>query len=449
MLLISTRNYTVKMRYYYNNNGQHYFQRTIPVGLRRYYKGKKVVRHKLPSIQSLMVAEIHRLARHYDVHFTALKRGEGTPQQVQEQAVAILAVHGVLPGDGNTPARVPEGMHAYPHLDEIDDYIRDKQLAGTMTSADVLAASLLTKPMPILLSQALLIYFENHANGQKAKFQQGVIKRWKHIYDVTGGDIALVDVTRDMARRYVKHRLSTVKTGTVERELKTIRAVINKVIIEKSLNIKNQFERLSIANKGKDKKVREDFTQAELKALLNGCVAKNDDIRTLILVVCLTGARPSEIAGLRRSDIYLNDSIPHIDIVEYAGRTLKTKTSLRKVPLVPLAQTWVAAQLARHTDEELFPRYCDGVEVFGDAVSATTSKYIKTFAKDKSLYSGRHTVKTLLDQADIFEYTTESIGGWGKASISRGYGTGHSLQQKQEALVKALSPIVVGTTIQP
>lgn len=448
MLIISTRNLTVKMRYYYSNNGQNYFQRSIPVGLRRYYQGRKVVRHKLPSVHSLMVAEIERLARHYDLHFKALKKGEGTPQQIQEQAVAILAVHGVLPGDGNRPARVPQGMYPYPHLDEIEDYLQERAQNGTMTSADRLAESLLTKPMPILLSQALLIYFENHPNGQKSGFKKGVIKRWKHIYGVTGGDIPLVDVTRDMARRYVKHRSASVKTGTVERELKTIRAVINKVIAEKSLPIKNEFERLAIANKGKDSKVREDFTHAELKALLKGCIAKGDEIRTLILTVCLTGARPSEIAGLRREDVYLNDPIPHIDIVDYASRTLKTKTSRRKVPLIPLAQAWVASQLSSHADGVLFPRYCDGVEVFGDAVSATTSKYIKSFAKNKSLYSGRHTIKTLLDQADISEYTTESIGGWGKASISRGYGTGHSLQQKQDALIKALSPIVVGTTIQ-
>lgn len=450
MLLISTRNIQIKMRYYTNNNGQNYFQRAIPKDLRRYFRGERVVRQKLPSVHSKMIVELERLARNYDLYFKALKRGnEGTPKEIQDQALAILDVHGVLPLAAVTPARVPAGEYDYPHLDEIEEYIRDREQAGTMTKSDELAKFLLTKPLPILLSQALEIYFDNHPNGQKADFQKGVLKRWKHIYGVTGGDIPLVDVTRDMARRYVKHRLGTVRTGTVERELKTIRAVINKVIIEKSLDINNEFERLAIANKGKDKRVREDFTHTELKSLLRGCIAKGDDIRTLIMVACLTGARPSEIAGLRREDVYLNDPIPHIDIVEYASRTLKTKTSLRKIPLVPLAQTWVATQLASHEDDALFPRYCDGHEVFRDAVSATTSKYIKQFAKDKSLYSGRHTIKTLLDQADVSEYTTESIGGWGKASISRGYGTGHSLKQKQDALIKALSPIVVGATIQP
>ncbi|WP_439650824.1 tyrosine-type recombinase/integrase [Polynucleobacter parvulilacunae] len=311
-----------------------------------------------------------------------------------------------------------------------------------MTKSDELAKAWLSKPLPILLSQALEIYFENHVNGQKEKFQKGVIKRWKHVYDVTGGDIPLDDVTRDMGRRYVRHRLKSVKTGTIERELKTIRAVINKTIIERSLKITNVFERLSIPNKGGDKKVREDFEISELSSILKGCVAKGDDIRILILVACLTGARPSEIAGLRREDVYLNDPIPHIDIVEYASRTLKTKSSLRKVPLIPLAAKWLGKLLNSHQDEAVFTRYCDGFEVFGDNVSATTSKYIKTYANNKSLYSGRHTTKTLLDQANTPEHLSEAIGGWGKASISRGYGTGHSLKQKYDALIEAFKPLV-------
>jgi hypothetical protein len=50
-------------------------------------------------------------------------------------------------------------MHEYPHLDYIEDYLRDKKQAGTMTKVDELAQLLLSKPMPILLSQAPEIYY--------------------------------------------------------------------------------------------------------------------------------------------------------------------------------------------------------------------------------------------------------------------------------------------------
>jgi integrase len=444
MLLIQTKNITVKLRYYYSNNGQHWFQRSVPKALQRYYGNQKLVRHKLPSNNAQMLVEIDRLSRHYDQHFRALKSGEGgTPQQIQEQAVALLASHGVLPGEGLTPAKVPRGMYEWPHLDYIEEYLRDKKQAGTMTSVDILAEQILTKPLPLLLSQALELYFENHVKGQQLKFRNGVIKRWKNIYSATGSDIPLELVTRDMAKLYVKQRLNSVKTGTVDREVKTINAVINKAIVEASLKITNPFERLVIPNKGGDSKPREDFSPLELKNLIADCANRGDEIRIMVLVTCLTGARPGEIAGLRREDVYWNGAVPYIDIAAYASRTVKTKNSLRTVPLIPLAAKWLKAQLESHEEGVVFPRYCDGNEVFGENVSGATRRYIKTLLKaDKSLYSGRHTVKTLLDEANTAEYLSEAIGGWGESSISRGYGKGHSLKQKYDALVGAFKPIL-------
>jgi len=167
MLLISTKNITVKLRYHVNNNGQNYFQRAIPKNLQRFFGDKRNVTHKLPSTHSAMILEVERLARYYDQHFRALKSGEsGTPQQIQEEAAALLAAHGLLPGDGNVPARVPQGEYAFPHLDSIWDYLRDKKAAGTMTKVDTLAEHLLTKSMPVLLSQAPQVYFDNHEKGK-------------------------------------------------------------------------------------------------------------------------------------------------------------------------------------------------------------------------------------------------------------------------------------------
>lgn len=442
MLLISTQNIAVKLRYYFNNNGQHYFQRHVPKSLRRFYGNKTVIRHKLPSIHSQMLLEVNRLARHYDKQFKDLKSGSGgTPSQMQAQAIALLATYGVLPGEGVLPAQVPHGYYAYPHLSDIDHYLTVKKQAGTMTQVDTLAEQLLIQAAPVLLSQAPEIYFESHGKGATEKFRRGVLKRWKNIYGVTGGDIPLSEVTRDMARRYIGYR-SSVRTATIERELKTIRAIINAVIREKSLSFKNQFERLRIPNKGRDSVVRKPFSLDEYRTLIKACLAKGDEIRTLILLTCLTGARPSEIAGLRREDLHLTDPHPHFDIVEYGNRTLKTKNSIRKTPLIPIAVKAIDGLLGTHQEAVLFPRYCDGDQVFGDNVSAATGRYIQSLGIEKKLYSARHTVKTLLDQAGIPEYLSEAIGGWGKASISRGYGSGHSIAAKYAALEKSLAKVL-------
>lgn len=443
MLLICTKNITVKLRYYVNNHGQHYFQRAIPKGLRRFFENKRNVTHKLPSTHAAMLLEIERLARHYDQHFRALKNGRsGTPQQIQDQAVALLAAHGVLPGWGKKPALVPEGMYAFPHLDSIEDYLRDKKAAGTMSDVDCLAEQILTKPMPVLLSQAPQIYFDNHENGQKKKFKKDTEKHWRKIYSATGGDIPIENLTREMAKKYVSDRIKQVKTTAVAREISTIRAVLNVAIKEKGLNLANHFEGLKIPNKGRDSKPRRPFTNEEYKKLIGACFATGDEIRTLILVTCLTGARPSEVAGIRREDLFLDEAYPHFDLVEYADRTLKTKNSARKVPLIPLATEAVRKLLETHEKPVLFPRYCDGNEVSGDNVSGATRKYIASLGIDKTLYSSRHTVKTLLDRAGVQEYLAEVICGWGGASISRGYGDQHSIAQKFEALQMAFAPIL-------
>jgi integrase len=311
-----------------------------------------------------------------------------------------------------------------------------------MTKVDTLAEQLLTKPMPVLLSQAPQVYFDNHQNGQKEKFKKGNLKRWKNIYAVTGGDIPIIDVTREMAKRYVTERMKLVKTTAVAREIGVIRAVLNVVIKEKGLNTSNHFEGLKIPNKGRDSKPRKPFTNDEYRRLINECVTKGDEIRTLILLTCLTGARPGEIAGIRREDLFLDEDYPHFDVVEYADRTLKTKNSTRKVPLIPLAASALKTFLKTHEEVAVFPRYCDGNEVLGDNVSGATRKYIASIGINKTLYSARHTVKTLLDRAGVAEYLSEVIGGWGEASLSRGYGDQHSIAQKYEALQKAFSPLL-------
>jgi integrase len=245
-----------------------------------------------------------------------------------------------------------------------------------------------------------------------------------------------------MAKRYVTERTKLVKTTAVAREMGVIRAVLNVVIKEKGLNINNHFEGLKIPNKGRDSKPRKPFTNDEYHKLINECVTKGDEIRTLILLTCLTGARPGEIAGIRREDLFLDEDYPHFDVVEYADRTLKTKNSTRKVPLIPLAASALKIFLKTHEEVAVFPRYCDGNEVLGDNVSGATRKYIASIGINKTLYSARHTVKTLLDRAGVAEYLSEVIGGWGGASLSRGYGDQHSMAQKYEALQKAFSPLL-------
>lgn len=443
MLLIKTPQLTVKTKYYFLNNGQHYYQRAVPLHLRRYFEGKRNIQIKLRGDQTSMAVEIGRLAKEHDDLFSALRGGSQVRAQTQSEALALLAHMGLRPGDGNEPAKgVPDGMYAFPHLDLIEEYLRDKDAAGTLTAVDQIAKQLLTKPLPIYLSDAPDIYFENHEKGQNLKYRKDVLKRWKNIYTVSGGDIPLSSLTREMARRYVAERLQHVKTASIEREINVFRAILNVVIRERSLGIPNQFEGVKIPNKGKDSKPRPIFTEPEYQKLIKACATSGGEVQTLILVMCLTGTGPSEVAGLRREDIFLDDRYPHFNLVEYGDRTLKTKNRTRKVPLLPLAATAVGALLASHDEASLAPRYCLEGVIKADNLSAAAKAFIRSLGINKTSYSARHTVRTMLDRADIPEYLIDSIGGWGRPSIGRGYGEGHSLEQKFQALTKSLGPVL-------
>ncbi|MEW8332978.1 MAG: site-specific integrase, partial [Candidatus Thiodiazotropha sp.] len=60
----------------------------------------------------------------------------------------------------------------------------------------------------------------------------------------------------------------------------------------------------------------------------------NPEAQLLVFAMADTGARESELIGLREEDIFLDEEIPHIWIRPQKNRSLKTVTSERKIPLV-------------------------------------------------------------------------------------------------------------------
>ena len=51
----------------------------------------------------------------------------------------------------------------------------------------------------------------------------------------------------------------------------------------------------------------------------------------MIALISDTGMRLSEAAGLSKDDIKVNESIHYVDIKHHLWRSLKTKSSIRKV----------------------------------------------------------------------------------------------------------------------
>lgn len=207
-----------------------------------------------------------------------------------------------------------------------------------------------------------------------------------------------------------------------------------------AINTSNPFAGLGIPKEGMDAKKREDFTAAELKAIIKGCNAKTTPALLIISMMVNTGARLSEIAGLRVCDVRLEAPIPHISI-NADERSIKTDVSAREVPLVgfSLKAAQRAVELAKN-NKWLFSSYASDVGVKGRTVSATCSKWTKSLTvTQKTPHHFRHTLQGKLRAEDVPEEIREALLGWGEKKISKGYGQRHPLS----VLVKYLSRVAV------
>ncbi|KIN65637.1 Site-specific recombinase, phage integrase family protein [Sulfitobacter noctilucae] len=149
-----------------------------------------------------------------------------------------------------------------------------------------------------------------------------------------------------------------------------------------------------------------------------------------------TGAQNAEILGLKRKNLFLDNTIPHGEFTPDGLRTLKTASRRRKVPLVGRALE-VAQRLASTytNDQDLFPKYADTAK--HDNFSQVMRKRLRKFTTDKkhAVYSLRHNMKDSLIKVNAGHRVELSILGHGLGKGSEAsYGSGVSLEAMLEAM---------------
>ena len=444
MIQVFLGNMTIKIQHvvFLGPNKTPHFQMAVPKAVQGQVGKTKIIK-KLTGNHSTVARQASDLYQHHRKMFAVLKGDvEGNIAHTQARALLKLQEFGLKPGDGNIKANVPDGMYAYPHLDDIEHYFQAKASKDCLSDSDLLAKKALFAGLPILLSQAPDIYFDNHPKGTNTKFKVSTLMDWNKLL-LFFSDQPLINIDRVKAREFMHSRLKKVKTTTVQREINTLRAIINLVKRESNLSFTNPFESLIIPNFKKDTVKKEPLTHEEHRSIIQACAIRTDEIRVMALLCALTGARIGEIAGLRIQDLHLKDETPHIEISTYAGRTLKTANSVRRVPLVQVGVTSIERLMKNgQTGLTLFPSYANGEDVNNNNASAAVNKYLKTLSINKTIHSARHAMRDLLRAADIpFDYAFE-IGGWGSQSIGDKYGDGYSMRKKMDAIAKALSPLL-------
>lgn len=158
----------------------------------------------------------------------------------------------------------------------------------------------------------------------------------------------------------------------------------------------------------------------------------NSDAALLFLCLVETGCRPSEIANIRPENIRLAHNVPHIIITPIEGRTIKTRTSKRTIPLVGVS---LEAFRAR---PDGFPRYHDKE----DTLSATLMKHFrrrKLLPTDgHSIYSIRHSFEDRMLQGDLDTDLRARL--MGHAVNRPDYGEGGTLEFRAQQLGKIALP---------
>jgi integrase len=301
------------------------------------------------------------------------------------------------------------------------------------------ATELLQPDRAPFLSEVLERYLREAPRGEKRSSED--IKRAVSRLIKQFGDRPITAYRRLDATAFRDSLLRKVATTTTRRQLADLTTVFNFGLREYELPGTNPFAKLPIKGEGSDAKKREPFTVEELLTIKLAAEARPDDLGNLVGLMFETGARLEEILGLKVSDVVLSGPCPYLSIQPHPLRSLKTPQSKRDVPLMGVS-LMVASRLKPTRGGFFFPRFTGevGERLKPGSASKTASKEVaRWMAKlgfPKSSHSFRHSIRDRLRVVQCPEPIAEQIGGWGKRSVSQGYGTGYPLTVLKEWMEK-------------
>ena len=260
--------------------------------------------------------------------------------------------------------------------------------------------------------------------------------------------------------------LPTLSAVTVRNRLRVLGAVLGYAvrmdwIKENPVDASGVAKAAGNAAKGRADRRRKDYTKTELHAIFNSQLFSPEGWRPprkdygqalywLPLLMYYTGARREELCQLSAKDVQEEDSIPYLAILsldeEDAGRTVKTESSRRRVPLHDDLVSLGFIDYARSVpqDGQLFPLLIPSPAGFyGANVGKAWAKYLRDVVQLQSPASPshgfRHTFKTLSRQVSIPEDVHDAMTGHNDGSVSRDYGSMPLSRMAEE--LKLLPPL--------
>jgi|UPI000852E66F integrase len=244
--------------------------------------------------------------------------------------------------------------------------------------------------------------------------------------------------------------LPTAGLATVKKQLRAMSAVLNfaaqrlAAIEEEPISASGMLKSIAKAAKRAETRTAEDkhYTRKELVTIFSSPLFKGQwqpprsdfgqALYWLPLLMVYSGARREELAQLLVSDVRQDEDfgIWYLSIAPGDGKTVKTASSRRKVPLHGdlLELGFLNYRNSLPAEGRLFPKLEEHPENgYGHAVGKAWAKYLKEVLKLDSQASPshgfRHTFKTLCREVGIETAVSDWITGHAIPSVSADYGS--------------------------
>ena len=205
---------------------------------------------------------------------------------------------------------------------------------------------------PVTMLDAKEMYRTERMNGAEGRNQKNRLERvCRRIEEALGplNKLALVDLKREHGRKLRDSMLAAKKSdgsplspSSVRRELDMVRAMVSIGITEFDLSAKvsNPFDGLEVSKKNaapENEWDKRDPLPRDIILSMRERMKGNLREPALGLIWRLlegTGCRGAEVIGLRVEDVSVDGPYPHIRVQWHEERRVKTKVSIRSVPLV-------------------------------------------------------------------------------------------------------------------
>ncbi|SMR83291.1 Phage integrase family protein [Aliiroseovarius halocynthiae] len=368
---------------------------------------------------SALVQEHHALMAEFDKQ-VSIARGETLLTPREQFLVDVEEAKTLLSGVTGLNDQYDEQLGVWVDGGKAEVLAEALLASGARSSLIQAVANPQQLPPAHTLEDARLLYLKERIGDDRPKSVR-LDRVCGYMADTFGPlkDFALLDLKREHARSLRDAMLSMLKkdgtpraVSSVKRELNMVRAMVGIGSREFDLSDKmgNPFEKLDMPKATQTLEARDerDPLPVDLIKAMRGCLERSCKSRELLRIWNLlsgTGCRMAEITGLLVDEVILDHEVPHLVIRPNSVRSLKTRSSVRKVPLVGLAlDTAQEAVRESHSADEATPLFHTYAKPRGaDGASQALMKHLRKVTTNPrhTNHSLRHSMKDWLREAGV------------------------------------------------